>query len=35
VLASEEAKRFYPGMGTVFLEGLGQLVGAALVRMQG
>ena len=35
VLASEEAKRFYPGMGTLYLERLGQLVGAALVRMQG
>jgi hypothetical protein len=35
VLASEEAKRFYPGMGTLYLERLGQLVGAALARMQG
>jgi len=35
VLASEEARRFYPGMGTLYLERLGQLVGAALVRMQG
>ena len=35
VLASEEAKRFYPGMGTLYLERLSQLVGAALVRMQG
>ncbi len=34
VLASEEARRFYPGMGTLYLERLGQLVGAALVRMQ-
>jgi uncharacterized protein YigA (DUF484 family) len=34
VLASEEAKRFYPGMGTLYLERLGQLVGAALMRMQ-
>jgi len=34
VLASEEAKRFYPGMGTLYLERLGQLIGAALVRMQ-
>lgn len=34
VLASEESKRFYPGMGTLYLERLGQLVGAALVRMQ-
>jgi uncharacterized protein len=35
VLASEEAKRFYPGMGTLYLERLGQLIGAALLRMQG
>jgi len=35
VLASEEAKRFYPGMGTLYLDRLSQLVGAALVRMQG
>jgi len=35
VLASEEPKRFYPGMGTLYLERLGQLVGAALLRMQG
>jgi hypothetical protein len=34
VLASEEAKRFYPSMGTLYLERLGQLVGAALARMQ-
>ena len=34
VLASEEAKRFYPGMGTLYLDRLGQLIGAALVRMQ-
>jgi uncharacterized protein YigA (DUF484 family) len=34
VLASEEAKRFYPSMGTLYLERLGQLIGAALVRMQ-
>jgi uncharacterized protein YigA (DUF484 family) len=34
VLASEEAKRFYAGMGTLYLDRLGQLVGAALVRMQ-
>ena len=33
VLASEEAKRFYPGMGTLYLERLGQLVAAALARM--
>lgn len=35
VLASEEAKRFYPGMGTLYLERLGQLIGAALQRMHG
>jgi uncharacterized protein YigA (DUF484 family) len=34
VLASEEAKRFYPSMGTLYLERLGQLVAAALARMQ-
>ena len=34
VLASEEPKRFYSGMGTLYLERLGQLVGAALLRMQ-
>jgi len=34
VLASEEIKRFYAGMGTLYLERLGQLIGAALVRMQ-
>jgi uncharacterized protein YigA (DUF484 family) len=34
VLASEEARRFYAGMGTLYLERLGQLVGAALERMQ-
>ncbi len=34
VLASEEDKRFYPGMGTLYLERLGQLIGAALARMQ-
>jgi uncharacterized protein YigA (DUF484 family) len=35
VLASEEARRFYPGMGTLYLDRLSQLVGAALVRLQG
>ncbi|MHB1353513.1 MAG: DUF484 family protein [Thiobacillus sp.] len=34
VLASEEARRFYPGMGTLYLDRLGQMLGAALVRMQ-
>lgn len=33
-LASEEANRFYAGMGTLYLERLGQLVAAALIRMQ-
>ncbi len=35
VLASEEDKRFYAGMGTLYLGRLGQLVAAALARMQG
>lgn len=34
VLASEEANRFYAGMGTLYLERLGQLVAATLQRMQ-
>jgi uncharacterized protein YigA (DUF484 family) len=34
VLASEEANRFYAGMGTLYLERLGQLIAAALIRMQ-
>lgn len=34
VLASEEATRFYAGMGTLYLERLGQLVAATLQRMQ-
>jgi len=34
VLASEEEKRFYAGMGTLYIERLGQLISAALVRMQ-
>ncbi len=33
VLASEDAKRFYPEMGTLYLDRLGQLVGAALTRL--
>jgi uncharacterized protein len=33
VLASEDPKRFYPEMGTLYLERLGQLIGAALTRM--
>lgn len=35
VLASEEDKRFYAGMGTLFLERLGQLVAATFARMPG
>lgn len=34
VLASEEDQRFYPGMGTLYLARLGQIVAAALSRMQ-
>ncbi len=33
VLASEDPQRFYPGMGTLYLKRLGQLVGAAITRM--
>ena len=33
VLASEEPRRFYPEMGTLYLERLGQLIGAAAARM--
>ncbi len=33
VLASEDPKRFYPEMGTLYLSRLGQLVGAALTRL--
>ena len=33
VLASEDANRFYPEMGTLYLDRLGQLVGAALTRL--
>jgi uncharacterized protein YigA (DUF484 family) len=33
VLASEDAKRFYPEMGTLYLDRLGQLIGAALTRL--
>jgi uncharacterized protein len=32
VLASEDAKRFYPEMGTVYLGRIGDLAGAALAR---
>ena len=34
VLASEEPKRFYAAMGTLYLERLGQLLAATLQRMQ-
>jgi uncharacterized protein YigA (DUF484 family) len=34
VLASEDPKRFYPEMGMLYLERLGQLLGAAISRMQ-
>ena len=33
ILASEEPRRFYPEMGTLYLERLGQLIGAAVARM--
>ena len=33
VLASEDPKRFYPEMGVLYLERLGQLLGAAIGRM--
>lgn len=35
VLASPDAKRFFAGMGTLYLQRLGQLVATALARMQG
>lgn len=31
-LASEDAERFYPGMGTVFLKRIGDMVGTAILR---
>ncbi|MFN3716455.1 MAG: DUF484 family protein [Thiobacillus sp.] len=34
VLASEEDRRFYAGMGTLYLMRLGQILAAALTRMQ-
>ncbi|MGA7178967.1 MAG: DUF484 family protein [Thiobacillaceae bacterium] len=34
VLASEDPKRFYPEMGVLFLERLGELLGAAISRMK-
>jgi hypothetical protein len=30
ILASEDAQRFYPGMGTVFLQQIAELASAAL-----
>lgn len=33
VLGSEDPKRFYPEMGTLYLERLGQMIGAALTRL--
>lgn len=33
VLASEDQNRFYPEMGTLYLDRLGQLIGAALTRL--
>ena len=33
-LASEDVERFYPGMGTVFLKRIGDMVGTALLRNQ-
>jgi len=33
VLASEEAHRFYPEMGTLYLERIGEIAAAALVRV--
>lgn len=33
ILASEEPRRFYPEMGILYLERLGQLIGAAVARM--
>ncbi len=35
VLASEDAQRFYPEMGTLYLKRLGELVGTALERYVG
>ena len=32
VLASEDAQRFYPEMGTVFLQRLGEILSAVIVR---
>jgi len=35
VMASEEAHRFYPGLGTLYLERIGDLASAALQRVLG
>jgi uncharacterized protein YigA (DUF484 family) len=35
LLASEEAQRFYPEMGTLYLEQIGDIAGAALLRVIG
>jgi len=35
VLASEEAHRFYPEMGTLYLERIGDMAAAALGRVLG
>ena len=32
VMGSEEPQRFYPGMGTLYLEQIGEMAAAALVR---
>ena len=34
VMGSEEPQRFYPGMGTLYLEQIGDLAAAALVRVR-
>lgn len=34
VMGSEETQRFYPGMGTLYLEQIGDMAAAALVRTQ-
>jgi len=31
-LASEDPQRFYPGMGTLYLKRLGELISTSLVR---
>ncbi|MBL8433261.1 MAG: DUF484 family protein, partial [Dechloromonas sp.] len=32
-LGSEDARRFYPEMGTLYLERIGEMVSAALIRV--